>query len=121
LDQKIQYLLARKQKADSLPPEIRNQYKDDYSQIVFEIAKYAITNLLPYWDEQVNDVILESLLRAMAQKYEIYENRPFVSWVFDQVVSEIDASYHFKDQARFFNCIQNAGMQLKKLQGGNNG
>lgn len=115
MDLQIQHLLARKQKADSLPVEVRIQYAEEYANIVFELAMYAMVHPMPYWDEIVNDAVLQFVLRIFAEKYEPQENRPFVSWVFDQAVNEIDASYHTGDQTRFFNCIQGVGMQLSKV------
>lgn len=115
MDPQIQYLLARKQKADSLPSEVRLQYAEEYAKIVFELAMYAMDHPMPYWDEIVNDAVLQFVLRIFAEKYEPQENRPFVSWVFDQAVNEIDASYHTRDQARFFKAIQMVRGQLMKI------
>lgn len=115
MDPQIQYLLARKQKADSLPAEVRTQFAEEYANIVFELAMYAMAHPMPYWDEIVNDAVLQMVLRAFAEKYEPQENRPFVSWMFDQAVNEIDVSYHTRDQVRLFNCIQGVRMQLGKV------
>lgn len=106
----IQALLTRKAKADALSPEIRQKYAEDYQNIVFELAKHAVSYSLPTWDEQVNSVIVRSIFRIMGQKYD--HKKPYIEWMCQSLIPEVDESFRVQDQARFFKCIQVARKQL---------
>lgn len=111
----IQILLVRKQKADALPVEIRNKYAEEYNRIIAELAQCGLSYPLPVWDEQINSEILSIIFRDMAQKYEMPQHKPFVNWIHDQVIHEIDASFGAMDPERLFICIQTVNMQLSKI------
>ena len=106
----IQALLTRKSKADALTPEIRSKYAESYRDIVFELAKYAVDHLLPNWDEEVNSVILDTFFRLMGQKYD--HKKPYIEWMCQSLIPEVDESFRVQDQARFYKCIQVASKQI---------
>ena len=109
----IKQLLTRKAKADALSPEIRQKYAEDYQNIVFELAKYAVINSLPAWDEDVNSVIVSSLFRIMSGKYD--HKKPYIEWMCQKLIPEVDESFKTKDQERFFKCIQVASQQIRNV------
>lgn len=106
----ITALLARKAKADALPPEIRKKYADDYLNIVLELAKHAVVHSLPAWDEEVNSVVLGVMLWDMGKKYD--HKKPYVEWMCQRLIPEVDESFRTRDQARFYQCIQVASKQI---------
>lgn len=110
MNPQIQALLTRKAKADALIPEIRSKYAESYQDIVFELAKHAVVNGLPAWDEQVNSVIVSSLFRIMGIKYE--HKKPYIEWMCQSCILEVDESFRVQDQARFYKCIQVARKQI---------
>ncbi|WP_135550866.1 hypothetical protein [Desulfosporosinus fructosivorans] len=103
-------LLIRKQKADSLTPEIRQQYADKYLDIVLELARHAVVHSLPAWDEEVNSVIVRQMLLEMGQKYD--HKKPYIEWMCQTLIPEVDISFQVRDQARFYHCIQVASKQI---------
>lgn len=109
----IQTLLTRKAKADALPPEIRKKYAEDYNRIVSEIVQYGLTRELQAWDDQINSEILSLTLRDMASKYE--HKKPYVEWMCQGLIPEVDESFKERDQGRFFKCIQVARAQLNNV------
>ncbi|MHB1651406.1 MAG: hypothetical protein ACYCVD_02880 [Desulfitobacteriaceae bacterium] len=115
MNPQAKYLLARKSKADSLPAEVKQQYSDEYDQIIIELLPYTMSSPLLVWDDDIYTIILRAMLGYMAQKYEKHINRPFVNWVYFGVVQEIDASFEAKDSNRFFRCIQKVRQQLSKI------
>jgi len=106
----IQILLARKAKADALPPEIRQKYIDEYQDIVLLLAKHAVVHSLPAWDEDVNSMILRVLLWEMGKKYD--HKKPYIEWMCQSLIPEVDASFQARDQGRFYQCIRIASQQI---------
>jgi hypothetical protein len=106
----IQQLLARKAKADALSPEIRQKYADEYLDIVLELAKHAVVHSLPAWDEDVNSVIVRVLFWEMGKKYD--HKKPYIEWMCQRLIPEVDESFRVRDQDRFVRCIQVASKQI---------
>lgn len=109
----IQQLLARKAKADALPPEIRQKYADEYLDIILELAKHAVVHSLPAWDEEVNSVVLRVMLNDMGKKYD--HKKPYVEWMCQRLIPEVDESFRVRDQDRFTKCIQVASKQIRNV------
>lgn len=106
----IQTLLSRKQTADSLAPEIRQKYAKSYNEVVANIACYGLDHSLPNWDYEVNSEILSITLKEMAKKYE--NKKPYVEWMCQSLIPEVDESFRERDQGRFEKCIQVARKQI---------
>lgn len=113
LNQEIQALLIRKAKADAQSPEIRKQYANYYNQIIAKVVEYGLNNPLPTWDYDINSEILSITLKDMAKKWE--HKKPYVEWMCQSLLPDIDASFKERDQKRFSNCIQLARQQLKNV------
>ncbi len=103
-------LIARKTKADALSLEIRQKYAKSYNEVVADLAKYGLDHSLPMWDYEVNSEILSITLRDMSQKYE--NKKPYVEWMCQSLIPEVDESFRYKDQGRFEKCIQVARKQI---------
>jgi len=110
LNPQIQALLTRKSKADSLPPEIRQKYAEGYNRVITEIARFGFDHQLPNWDEEVNSLILSITLWDMGQKYD--HKKPYIEWMCQGLIPEVDESFRVRDQGRFYQCIQVARKQL---------
>ena len=108
-------LLSRKQKADSLPPEVRARFADEYNKIVTELTKYAIDHQLPAWDEQINSEIVTVIFRAMAKEYDDPAQRNTVSQILAEFEPEINESFRTQDQPRFYQAVSAARDKLKNI------
>ena len=109
----IQQLLTRKATADALPPEIRSKYLEEYNQVISQIVEYGLNYPLPTWDYDINSEILSITLREIASKYE--NKKPYVEWMCQSLVPEIDVSFRERDQNRFHKCIQTARQQIRNV------
>lgn len=110
MNPEIQYLLNRKATADALPPEIRQKYADEYLTIVLDLAKHAVVHSLPAWDEEINSVILRQMFLEMGKKYD--HKKPYVEWMCQRLIPEVDESFRARDQGRFVKCIQVASREI---------
>ena len=109
----IHQLLARKAKADALPPETKQEFAEHYKLLVSQIVKYSMDHPLPTWDEEVNSEILSIIIMEMAGKYE--HKKPYVEWMCKSFIPEVDESFRTSDQARFEKCIQAARQQIRNV------
>lgn len=113
MNPEIQALLSRKQKADSLAPEIRQKYAESYNQVVGDLAKYGLDHSLPAWDYEVNSEILWIVFQEMGNKYE--NKKPYIEWMCQRLIPEVDESFKVRDQGRFEKCIQVARKQINNV------
>lgn len=107
----IQYLLSRKQTADSLAPEVRQRYAQEYSRVVAQLADYV--HLIPHWDEEVNDEVLRRTLWDMSARYS--QHGPYIEWISSGFIPEVDESWRTRDQARFVRAVMVARQQINNV------
>lgn len=110
LNPEIQQLITRKSKADQQPPEIRLKFADYYNLICSKIVEYGLSNPLPTWDYDINSEILSITLKDIAKKWE--NKKPYIEWMCQTLIPEVDVSFSSRDQARFYHCIQMARQQI---------
>jgi len=110
INPEIQALLTSKATADALPLEIRQKYAEKYNWVVAGIVQYGLSYPLPNWDEEVNSEILRYTLWDMSQKYA--HKKPYIEWMCQSCIPEVDVSFMERDQGRFYKCIQVARKQL---------
>jgi len=105
----IQTLLIRKQTADSLPPEIRSKYAEEYQLLISQIANYGLDHSLPAWDTEVNMEILSITLREIAGKY----GHNGVDRMCSEMVPDVDVSFRERDRVRFGRLVRVARERME--------
>lgn len=113
MNPEIQALLTRKAKADALSPEIRSKYAEEYQNIVADLAQHSLDHPLPTWDEEINSGVLSITLWDMGQKYA--HKKPYIEWMCQGLIPEVDESFRVQDQGRFSKCIQVARKQIRNV------